>query len=1025
MAPLRLHAQERDVKFEHLSLDQGLSQGSVYAVYQDQKGFMWFGTEDGLNRYDGYRFKVYKHDAADSTTLGNNTIYTLYEDREGVLWIGTWEGGLNRYDREKERFVRYQHVPEDSTSISHNTVNAIIEDREGALWIGTDGGGLNRFDRATGTFTRYQHNADDSTSLSSNWVYTIHEDRAGALWIGTWEGSLDRLDRATGTFTHYRHDPRNPNSLSGDVVTAICEDGEGALWVGTWEGGLSRLDQTQAERLVEGTTYTFSHYRHDANDPTSLSNDKINEIYVDQQGALWIGTDGGGLNRYDRETDSFTRFQHDPLNPYSLSYNLIVSLFEDRAGTLWIGTEGNGIDKIDRTAKPFVHYKNNPLDKNSLSTNSMLSFYEDQAGVLWIGTWGGGLNRLDRATGTFTHYRHDPRNPNSLSSDIVYSILEDQEGFLWIATEDQGLNRLNRETGAFTHYRHDPDDPQSLNTDYTLSLYVDRAGTLWVGTWDGSLNRYNRETDTFTSYQHDPGDPNSLSGGRIYALHEDREGTLWVGVERSGLNRFDRETGTFKRYQHDPDEPRSLSNNDIMSIYEDRAGTLWVGTFGGGLNRFDRSTETFRHYSEKDGLPNNVIYGILEDALGFLWMSTNMGISRFDPRTETFRNYDAKDGLQSNEFNSGASYKSRRGEMFFGGEQGFNAFFPEQIKDNPFVPPIVLTSFKKFNKEVNLDIAISELREITIDHTENLFSFEFAALNYSVPEKNQYRYRLEGLHDQWIDLGTKHDVTFTNLDPRAYILRIKGSNNDGVWNEDGLTIRVIIPPPFWKTRWFQGLAVLAVLFSFLTLYQIRTRSIRNSNKLLEDVNVELNKHITERKLAEADREHFIAELEAKNAELERFTYTVSHDLKSPLVTIKGFLGLLEQDATQGHTERIKHDIQQISTAADKMHRLLGELLELSRIGRLMNPPEAVPLTDLAHEAAEMVGGRIAERGVVVTIAPQMPTVVGDRMRLLEVYQNLIDNAVKFIGHQTTPCIEIGARLNGENVVCHVQDNGIG
>jgi len=1048
MAPTRLGAQ--DLRFDRLSLEEGLSQSTVYAIVQDRRGFMWFGTEDGLNRYDGYHFKVYRHEPEHPQSLSNNTVYTLYEDRAGVLWIGTDGGGLNRYDRATETFTRYRHDPDNPKSLSHDVVLSIHEDRDGRLWIGTDGGGLNRFDRQT---------------------------------------------------------------------------------------------------------ETFSHFTHQPNDPRSLSSNEVSFIYEDRSGVLWVGTEGDGLNRFDRQTEIFTHYQHHPKDLRSLSHNKLLTFYEDRGGVLWLGTNGGGLNKSNRTAATFAYYKHDPNDPHSLSDDMVFSLHEDRAGVLWIGTLEGGLNRLDRATDTFTHYQHDPDDSRSLSSNTVYVIYEDATGALWVGTEGDGLNRFDRDTETFTRYQHDPNDPKSLSSNNIFSLFMDQSGTLWVGTYGGGLNQFNPATETFTPYRHDPEDPHSLSDNRVNALYEDRSGHLWVGTE-GGLNKFDRASERFTRYQHDHNDPGSLGNNDIMTVYEDHAGVLWVGTYGGGLNRFDRQTETFTRYLDQDGLPNNVVYGIVEDSLGFLWLSTNKGLAKFDPRTETFRNYDEHDGLQSNEFNSGAYGKGRQGELFFGGINGFNIFHPARIKDNPYVPPIVLTSFKTFNEEARLDTTISEISVITLDHDENVFSFEFATLSFTVPEKNQYAYKLEGFKDEWIDLGPKRDITFINLDAGSYTFRVKGSNNKGGGNEKEAALRITIKPPWWQMWWFRLSMLVGVALLLWGAYQVQIRSIRARNRALwaeiterkeveerleaffsqsldgcffmmldepiawnETVDKEhlldyvfahqritqindamlaqygatretflgrtpaqlfaydiphgralwttfldtgrvhletqerhtdgtpmwiegeyvclydeqgrikghfgIQREITDRKHAEEEREQLIAQLEATNTELERFTYTVSHDLKSPIVTIKGFLGLLEQDVAAGDTQRMNQDIEHIHTAADKMYRLLAELLELSRIGRLINPPEAVSLTELVREAVALVAGQIIARGVEVDIAPEMPSVLGDRLRLLEVYQNLIDNAVKFMGKQPAPRLEIGTRQNDAEVICFVRDNGIG
>ncbi len=1000
-----LTAQGHRLSFDHLSVEQGLSQASVRTILQDRRGFLWIATQDGLNRYDGYRFKVYKQDADDPGSLRGNTVYALLEDRAGVLWAGTWGGGLNRYHRATDTFTALRHDPGDPTSLGHDIVRALHEDRAGTLWVGTDGGGLNRFDPdppadASGSFTRYLHQPDNPASLGSNSVRAIYEDRAGTLWVGTREGGLSRL-RADGTFTTYRHDPADPASLGGDTAYAVTEDRAGNFWVGTFGGGLSRFDRANE---------SFTTYRHDPAEPASLGSDLVYSVHAAADAVLWVGTRGGGLSRLDVETGEFHHFRHDPRNPRSLASDLVTSIYEDPTGTLWLGTAGGGVAKLDFQAQKFAHYRHYPDDAASLGNDSVLALLEDRSGVLWVGTWGGGLDRFDRRTGVFTHFRHQPDRPEGLGSDAVYALCEDRAGALWVGTEDGGLQRFEGEE-TFVSYRHDAEDPRSLSEDSVASLHLGRDGTLWVGTWDHGLNRYDRPTDSFTRYVHDPADPTSLSGHRVYAIHEDRQGTLWVSAEAHGLNALDRGTGTFTHYLHDEDDPTSLSNNDVMVIYEDRSGTLWVGTYGAGLNRLDRASGSFQRYDERQGLPNNVVYGILEDDLGRLWLSTNKGLSRFDPRSESFRNYDVHDGLQSQEFNSGAYHQSPRGVFYFGGNAGFNAFVPERVTDNPYVPPVVLTSFKKLNEEVLLDTAITEIEAITLEPEDDVISFGFAALSYTAPLKNRYATMLEGFNDDWIELGTKRDITFTSLDPGSYVFRVKGSNNDGVWNEEGVALELTVLPPWWATWWFRTLSVLGLALAVAAVYQIRTRSVRARNRLLEGMNREL--------------EGMNHELEAKNEELERFTYTVSHDLKAPLVTVKGFLGLLQRDALAGNRERMEQDIARINGAADKMARLLEELLELSRIGRMMNPPEPVSLTGLAREAASLVAARIEERGVDLDIDPGMPEVVGDRTRLLEVLQNLLDNAVAFLGDQPRPRIEIGAREAREEVRCWVRDNGVG
>lgn len=837
------------IKFESISLEQGLSQSTVRCILQDSKGFLWFGTADGLNRYDGYKFKVYKTDSHDPNGLSSSVIRTIYEDRSGMLWIGTEGGGLNEFDPATERFVRYQYDRNDPNSLSNNYVWSVCEDRTGKLWIGTDGGGLNEFDRERARFTRYQHDPQTPNSLSHNSILSVYEDRTGRLWIGTRGGGLNQFDRAEGRFVRYQFDPDNPNSLSNDQVWSICEGQSGALWVGTFGGGLNKLVPSD----VDGSQISFIRYRHDRNNPNSLSHDRVVSIYQDRSGVLWIGTDGGGLNRLalpassssrsgnDGSTPVFQHYRNDPNDPNSLSNNHVWSLSADRTGVLWIGTEFGGVNKLDPYKEKFNHYTSDPHNPNSLNDKSVWSLGEDRAGNLWIGTRAGGLNKFDRKKQRFTHYQNDPDNSNSLSYNHVRAIYEDRSGLLWLGTDGGGLNSFDPKQEKFTRYLNDPNDPNSLSGNRVYSIIEDHSSVLWIGTRTGGLNRFDSDRSRFIHYQNDPNDSTSLSDNFVYEIYEDRSEVLWVGTFSGGLNRLvpgghEGALAAFASYQTDPHDPNSLSNNCVLAIYEDRAGELWIATAGGGVNKFNRQTETFTRYTEENGLANDFVYGILEDEQGNLWLSTNKGLSRFNPQTETFQNYDVRDGVQSNEFNGGAYHKgpaSRGGEMFFGGINGFNAFFPESIKDNPHVPPIFVTDFQIFNRSVGiggdspLRKHIAEPTEIVLSYKQNVFSFEFVALNYTIPEKNQYKYKLEGFDVDWVATGAANrTASYMNLSPGKYLFSVKGSNNDGVWNEEGATIKVTITPPFWETWWFRTMMALLVFGLTYAGYRRRLKTVR-------------------------------------------------------------------------------------------------------------------------------------------------------------------------------------------------------
>ncbi len=1028
--PASVAAQSPEIRFEHVSIDHGLSQNTVYAIVQDRLGFLWIGTGDGLNRYDGYSLEVLRSAPNDLNSLSHNLIRAIFEDREGILWIGTGDG-LNRYDRRTRTFTRYQHDPAVDGSLSADLVSAIHQDRAGVLWVGTAGGGLDRLEPGrSGSFIHLRNNPADPLSLSHDSVRSLFEDGQGNLWVGTQQG-LNRIDAATRRLTRYL-----PDATAGaggyNSISSILEDQQGRLWLGTWSG-LMRFDPAKA-------AFDFFGDSTKGKDPVD-----VRALEQDRDGSLWLGTGGRGILTFDPVKETFvSQVTHDPRQSSSLSGNNVTAFRRDRSGALWIGSSGDGLNKLDPAAKAFAHYGRDPAAPQGLSDNMITAIHEDRAGRLWIGTRNAGLNRLDRRSeAASTRHsppgvrtlRADPRDAKRLARDDVRAIVEDSAGTLWVGTEAGGLHRLEPD-GSFTRFGHDPDDPGSLRDNDVWALHEDRRGTLWIGTYGGGLSRYDRAKNAFITYLHDPSDPGSLASNIVRAIYEDTRGSLWIGTGGGGLDRFDpspRSMGApppvFQHYRHDPGDSASLSSDQVLTILEDRAGSLWFGTHGGGLNRLVPGTTdgpantSFRFYTQKDGLASDVVYGLLEDEKGFLWMSTNAGLSRFDPRTGSFRNYDVTDGLQSREFNAGAYFKGRRGEMFFGGIDGFNAFFPAHIVDNPYVPPVVLTSFRKFNREVPLESEPAFLSTVTLGPRESVFSFEFAALSFAAQRKNQYAYRLVGFRDQWTQLGTKRDVTFTNLNPGAYTLEVRAANNDGVWNPRPLALRVVVEPPFWRTWWFASAAGFAFVGMLGGGYLFRTRTIRRNNRALQA-------EIVERLRVEKQLEANNKELEARNAEMERFVYTVSHDLKTPLVTIKGYVGLLERTASEAAADpaafqRMGDDLGRIGRAADTMRRLLEDLLHLSRVGRPMNAPAVIALSGVAQEAAALVTGAGDRSIAEMSIDPSMPPVKGDRMRLLEVYQNLIDNAIKFCGEGATSRVEIGARQGPEQVLCWVRDNGIG
>ena len=817
LVPLTLCAQE-NIKFEHYTLDEGLSQMTVGYIIQDHQGFMWFATTDGLNRFDGYSFKVYKHDPQIATSISDNFNLCLLQDRNNYIWVGTNDGGLNRFDPQTEKFRHFKHDPQDSFSLSDNHIWSLAEDSSGFIWVGTTSGGLNRYDPDTETFTHYRHDPSDPESLGNDQLTTLLIDRSGTLWLGTVRKGLDRFVPGSGKFRHFRHDPRDPGSLSDNHVLGIYEDRAGNLWIGTRNGGINLL--TKENR--DAGRYRFDHIRHDPANPASLGPGAIWDFSEDENGELWIATSKSGLNRYSPSNGVFTRYEPDASEPTSINYIEVRCIYRDNSGNFWAGTFNGGVNKFNPHTKKFHHIMHDPNDPESLSGNTVWSICKDSQNTLWVGTYGAGLNRFDRKTQSFIHYGSVSGKRNSLSSNFVWGLAADKDGIIWIGTLREGMSKLNPTTGRIRHYRFEEEAPKGTRlNNATVSVIVPDEGILWIGTWGGGLNRFDPRTERFTYYVHDPKDSTSISHNAIYCMMIGREGELWIGTHGGGLNLFDPQSSKFKTYRHVPHDRNSLSNDRVFAVHQDSQfdDVIWVGTYGGGLNRLALSDGSIERFTEQDGLANNSIYAIVEDSKGNLWITTNNGLTKMNPGRDgkgyTYKNYYADDGLQSNEFN-GAFFQSADGYVYFGGINGFNVFHPDSIRDNSFIPPVVYTDFKIFNEPVPirdsegiLSRSIRFTKEIEISYRESVISFEFTALNYTFSNKNEYKYKLEGFNDNWIHLGNKHDLTFTNLDPGDYVLHVKGSNNDGIWNEVPASLIITVTPPFWKTAWFILLMIVS------------------------------------------------------------------------------------------------------------------------------------------------------------------------------------------------------------------------
>jgi signal transduction histidine kinase/ligand-binding sensor domain-containing protein len=1013
----------QNLRFERISVEHGLSHSTVNCILQDSRGFMWLGTDDGLNRYDGYSFTVYRHDPDDPRSLSHNRVWSLFEDTSGVLWVGTYGGGLNRFDRDTGQFTRYdaddfQNIT-DAPEEFRNIVWAIDEHPAGVLWIATYGGGLVKFDLDTEIFTSLAPDLTDPRFYGHQWMTAMLIDRSGNLWIGTHSEGLDRFDPVTRQTTSYRHRANDPDGLGHDWITDIIQDQSGQIWIATYGGGLDRFDPH---------TDTFTHYRHDPEDSRSLSDDYLWSIAEDPSGVLWIGTYSGGLNAFDPKTEALAHFHHDPTDPHSLSSDRIRSLYQSRSGLQWVGTQGGGVNRSDPASGRFTHYRGDTDDPQRPGDYRVLALHEDGHGVLWIGTDGGGLDGLDRETGAWRHYRHDPADPGSLGSDVVHAIHEDASGILWIGTHD-GFYRFDPEAERFDRLPHHPPDPGDVKRETVYSIDEDGQGILWLGTVGRGLSEFDPATGAFTYHQHGS-DPDTPISNYVRGVVDDSSGMLWVGTQ-SGVNAYDRETTEWHVFQHDPDDPHSLSHNWTTSLLHDRSGVLWTGTQGGGLNRLalrevkgsDPASHTFTSYREQDGLVNDIVWDILEWD-GYLWIGTANGLSRFDPRTETFTNYGASDGLPINEFS--AACTSSSGELLFGGVNGFISFYPERMAPNRYIPPVVLTSLQQNGKEVHVGQAPEDLAEVTFRWPDNSFEFGFAALNYTQPEKNRHAYILEGFDEDWNHIGARRFGRYTNLPGGTYTLRLKGSNNDGVWNEEGVFIQVTVVPPFWQTWWFRGIVALALLAGVAGGYRLRVRSLEARSRELErqvqERTTELRREIAQRTQAEEalrQREREKAVAEERNRLARELHDSVTQALYGVTLYSEAAAGHL----ALGHTDRAAEHLQELQETAQEA------LAEMRLLIFELRPPilEELGLVAALQARLQAVEGRAGLTTEFKTnIEERLPPDVEEG--LYRIAQEALNNALK---HAQARNIEVHLRQDEPRrteparVTLEIADDGIG
>ncbi|MCG8309884.1 MAG: ATP-binding protein [Cytophagales bacterium] len=1099
---------QRNIKFDKITVDLGLSQSNINWILQDRQGFLWFATNGGLNRFDGTNFITYIHNKNDSNSISNNIINHIFEDEAGYLWIST-QNGLNVFDKSHEVFLRFKNEPNNPNGLSSSIITCTIKDNFGCYWIGTEGGGINKYDPKSGKFKNFKTITKNLESISSNYITCIEKDKYGFIWIGTADNGVNMLNPETGKFLRYVKPSLNRSkpSISSNQINAIYEDNDGDLWIGTSEG-IDMLKPTAFGRNLDNRDRIINIHKKLYPGSSSASESILN-IFQGASGLIWFGTIDNGLGYINKYTLATGNYIVDPNNDFSILSNNVTAVFDDRSGILWIGTNA-GINIIDRESDRFTWHKRTPGITNTLSSNNIHAIYKEGSDILWLGTFDKGLTQYDPLSEVYTNFldndffvegesikernrvlrkfdrRQSSKRQNKihyLTNNRIYALHRDKSRRLWVGTGGGGLNILHINSGGIRKFTNDPESESSISSNNLRCIFEDSQGRIWIGTEDAGLNQYNQ--GEFIRYLSDENDIFSISSNDIRSIVEDENGFLWIGTFGGGLNKFNPENQKFTRYVHSEEKTNSLSSNSIYTLHLDKNSNLWIGT-ADGLNRLNIATNNFKHYNRSNGLPSNSIYKILEDNNGNIWLSTNKGISRLNKNTSAIKNYGIEDGLQSTEFNPEAGFLTRDGQMLFGGVNGYCSFYPNNITDNQYLPDIVFTDFKILSEKVPIGLPgsalikhISETDTLELSYKDVSISFEFVALNYTDSKKNEYAFMMENFENKWNYVGNRNFADYTNLKPGKYKFRVKASNNDGVWNEEGKSIYILIKPPFWETWWFYTASSLFLFFSIFLAIQLRTRAlhkskiileeqvkirtqqIENQNKILEGANREIlnqkseieiqnkllkskNEEISKAK-KELDKtneelisinsnlEDIVAErtstlklmneeLINSNNELDLFIYRASHDLKGPIARLLGMTLLAKMD---NKDEALREYIELIEKGAVDINKVLNKLNNIHFINRETINREEIDFDKIIKECRSTLSNYIdrSDLKISVVTAPDF-SLRSDYILMKIIMENLLENAVFFSKTKKVE-IEINLRSSRKAMIISVEDNGLG